>query len=48
MKSPLIYNQKVKWNCWTILKIFDSRRAKQEMAKKGINTASKSVLMLKY
>jgi hypothetical protein len=47
MKSPLIYDQKdFKWNLLgNILKIFDSRRARQEMAKKVIKPVGKSVLM---
>jgi hypothetical protein len=49
MKSPLIYDQKdFKWNLLgEILKIFDSRRTRQELAKQGIKPINKSVKMLK-
>ncbi len=49
MKSPLIYDQKdFKWNLLgEILKIFDSRRTMQEIAKQGMKPVNKSVKMLK-
>lgn len=49
MKSPLIYDQRdFKWNLLgNILKIFDSRRARQEMAKQGMKPVGKSVMLLK-
>ncbi len=49
MKPPLIYDQKdFKWNLLgEILKIFDSRRTRQELAKQGIKPINKSVKMLK-
>jgi hypothetical protein len=49
MKSPLICDKRdFKWNLLAnIVKIFDSRRAHQEMAKKGIKPVNKSVNMLK-
>jgi hypothetical protein len=44
MKSPLIYDQgDSKWSLLgNILKIFDSRRVKQEIAKQGIKPALKA------
>ena len=44
MKSPLIYDQRdFKWNLLgDILKIFDSRRVKQEIARQGIKPALKA------
>jgi len=49
MKSPLIYDQRdFKWNLLgNILKIFDSRRVKQEITKQGIKSVKKSVMMFK-
>jgi len=49
MKSPLIYDQKnFKWNLLgEILKIFDSRRTQQVMARQGIKPLNKSMKMLK-
>ena len=49
MKSPLIYDQRdFKWILLSnILKIFDSRRTRQEIAKQGFKSLNKSVLILK-
>ncbi len=49
MKSPLIYDQKdFRWNLLDdILKIFDSRRTQQVLARQGIKPLNKSVKMLK-
>lgn len=49
MKSPLIYDQKdFKWTLLgEILKIFDSRRTRQEIAKQGIKPVNKATIMLK-
>lgn len=47
MKPPLIYDQKdFKWELLgNILKIFDSRRVRQEMAKHGVKHAFKAGIM---
>jgi hypothetical protein len=49
MKYPLIYDQKdFKWNLLDeILKIFDSRRTRQVVARQGIKPLNKSIKMLK-
>ncbi len=49
MKFQLILDQRdFKWNLLSkILKYFDSRRARQEIGKKGIKPAGKSVVMIK-
>jgi hypothetical protein len=49
MKLPLICDQRdSKWELLgEILKIFGSRRVKQEIAKQGLNTADKAVIMFR-